>query len=400
MSNLNLLKGRKNSNKSVSNFIILGVLWSAVISNSWATNLEAEHKLEAIKQSLIDLAVKSNLQLGSSAYLDSQGVLHESSIISSDADVRCIRVLSYLQEGGIPSAEITADIFSAAQCPGTRPKIRRQAVLRVSADNLNLSHNDRVGDHYLSELLQVAESNFLSSLAGSNDWLVSSEIAYPSEYDHYVSGRSQDNASYRFDLTVRHNRLLKDRQTQFVSDSLDATYEMASWVAGQIPELDYTKPWPSQDLVYELTLVDRQTNSAIWSNKHVFRYPKVDRGYHKNTIPSSVKFDLKKINSSLVEQVTKAVDCRTDSYRLTVVPGRSDKFKISAGLSAGVAIGDQFLISADANILSQSLSLSGLSELGLAEVESVTRRTATLKYVAGPKPEGMGAISNSVALHF
>ena len=305
-----------------------------------------------------------------------------------------------MQEGGIPSAEITADIFSAAQCPGTRPKIRRQAVLRVSADNLNLSHNDRVGDHYLSELLQVAESNFLSSLAGSNDWLVSSEIAYPSEYDHYVSGRSQDNASYRFDLTVRHNRLLKDRQTQFVSDSLDATYEMASWVAGQIPELDYTKPWPSQDLVYELTLVDRQTNSAIWSDKHVFRYPKVDRGYHKNTIPSSVKFDLKKINSSLVEQMTKAVDCHTDSYRLTVVPGRSDKFKISAGLSAGVAIGDQFLISADANILSQSLSLSGLSELGLAEVESVTRRTATLKYVAGPKPEGMGAISNSVALHF
>jgi hypothetical protein len=109
---------------------------------------------------------------------------------------------------------------------------------------------------------------------------------------------------------------------------------------------------------------------------------------------------LKKITSSLIEQVTKAVDCHTDSYRLTVVPGRSDKFKISAGLSAGVAVGDQFLISADANILSQSLSLSGLSELGLAEVESVTRRTATLKYVAGPMPEGMGAISNSVALHF
>jgi hypothetical protein len=169
MSNLNLLKGRKNSNKSVVNFIMLGVLWSAVISNSWATNLEAEQKLEAIKQSLIDLAVKSNLQLGSSAYLDSQGVLHESSIISSDADVRGIRVLSYVQEGGIPSAEITADIFSAAQCPGTRPKIRRQAVLRVSADKLNLSHNDRVGDHYLSELLQVAEANFLSSMAGSNE---------------------------------------------------------------------------------------------------------------------------------------------------------------------------------------------------------------------------------------
>ena len=44
--------------------------------------------------------------------------------------------------------------------------------------------------------------------------------------------------------------------------------------------------------------------------------------------------------------------------------------------------------------------MAGLAELGLAEVESVTKRTATLRYIAGPKPQGIGGISNSIALHF
>ena len=77
-----------------------------------------------------------------------------------------------------------------------------------------------------------------------------------------------------------------------------------------------------------------------------------------------------------------------------------DRFKIASGSSVGVGVGDQFLISTNGNILSQSLSMAGLAELGLAEVESVTKRTATLRYIAGPKPQGIGGISNSIALHF
>ena len=57
---------------------------SFFLSCASAEEMTAEDKLESVKQSLVDLAMKSNLQLGSSAYIDSTGALHESSVISSD----------------------------------------------------------------------------------------------------------------------------------------------------------------------------------------------------------------------------------------------------------------------------------------------------------------------------
>jgi hypothetical protein len=113
-----------------------------------------------------------------------------------------------------------------------------------------------------------------------------------------------------------------------------------------------------------------------------------------------VKDSIGLINSQIISNATSAIDCHTDSHRLAVVPGRLDKFKIAAGSSAGVKVGDQFLIGGSDKILTQSLNMASLAGLGLAEVESVTNRTATLKYLAGPKPEGMGGISKSTALHF
>ena len=138
----------------------------------------------------------------------------------------------------------------------------------------------------------------------------------------------------------------------------------------------------------------------LWKDSLVFHYPSVARGYGKNTLPLPVKRQIAAINKRFVQDVTEALDCQTEHYPLNVVFGRHDRFKIYAGLLAGVNVGDQFLISANANILTQSLSMSGLAELGLAEVESISGRAAILRHTAGPQPKGLGVISNSVAIHF
>ena len=52
----------------------------------------AEDKLEAIKQALVDLALDSNVKIHSKAYLDGEGVLHESSTMTSDVEIRGVRV--------------------------------------------------------------------------------------------------------------------------------------------------------------------------------------------------------------------------------------------------------------------------------------------------------------------
>ena len=95
------------------------------------THLSASDKLQAVKQALVDLALETDVKLGSTAYLDAAGVLHESSILSSDSLVRGVRVLSYLEEAGIAIAKVDASILSDPSCPGSRPEIRREASVRV-----------------------------------------------------------------------------------------------------------------------------------------------------------------------------------------------------------------------------------------------------------------------------
>lgn len=380
--------------------LIFVLLWGICASPTNAESSLAEAKLEAIKQSLIDLAMKSNVQLGSTAYLDNKGVLHESSILSSDADIRGIRVLSYSEEAGIRTADVSANVFSLPQCPGTRPDVKRQALIRVRGEKLQEQSRVRVGDHYIGELLHAAESMLLAELTESKDWLVVPEVTYPTVYDQYVSGRIQDRAAYRFDIVISEKAASANGANQFLSKSRALSYNMGAWVAGKIPEVNYNKPWPKKQLVYELVLVDHQTNTPLWRRDLPLAYPRVDRGYHKISIPASVTDQIGTINGRLIEQATQAIDCHTDYFRLAIIPGTLEKFKIASGSSAGISVGDQFLISANANILSQSLSLSGLAELGLAQVESVTKSGAILRYLAGPKLQGIGSISNSVALHF
>lgn len=380
--------------------LIFVLLWGVCASPTNAESSLAAAKLEAIKQSLIDLAMKSNVQLGSTAYLDNKGVLHESSILSSDADIRGIRVLSYSEEAGIRTADVSANVFSLPQCPGTRPDVKRQALIRVRGEKLQEQSRVRVGDHYIGELLHAAESMLLAELTESKDWLVVPEVTYPTVYDQYVSGRIQDRAAYRFDIVISEKAASANGANQFLSKSRALSYNMGAWVAGKIPEVNYNKPWPKKQLVYELVLVDHQTNTPLWRRDLPLAYPRVDRGYHKISIPASVTDQIGTINGRLIEQATQAIDCHTDYFRLAIIPGTLEKFKIASGSSAGISVGDQFLISANANILSQSLSMSGLAGLGLAQVESVTKSGATLRYIAGPKPQGIGSISNSVALHF
>ena len=85
---------------------------------------------------------------------------------------------------------------------------------------------------------------------------------------------------------------------------------------------------------------------------------------------------------------------------MSALAGDEDRATINAGLIAGLVVGDQFLISSDANILDEVLSLSGLAGLALAEVESVQRHSATLKHIAGLQWPTAAQIKNAVALHF
>ena len=98
--------------------------------------------------------------------------------------------------------------------------------------------------------------------------------------------------------------------------------------------------------------------------------------------------------------MTNSVSCQPNYYKLGVVSGENDKFKIYAGNAVGIELGDQFLLSTSDGILDKSIKLAEINSLGLAEGEMINEKTAILKYLAGRKPVGLGEISRSTAVLF
>ena len=123
--------------------LTIALFWTNSVA---ADQLVAEAKLEAVKQRLVDLALQSEVRLGSSAYLDGNGVLHETSIMTSSADIRGVRILAYLDEAGISTASMDANIFANLECPGSRPDIRRQVSVRMVMDASYSGSDYRVGE--------------------------------------------------------------------------------------------------------------------------------------------------------------------------------------------------------------------------------------------------------------
>ena len=65
-------------------FVVLLISFS---SQLLADTFSPEEKLAAIKNSLVNLALESEVRLGAAAFIDTAGILHESSTITSDINV-------------------------------------------------------------------------------------------------------------------------------------------------------------------------------------------------------------------------------------------------------------------------------------------------------------------------
>lgn len=384
----------------LTHYFPVGILALAMgVSPAMATDYmpSASDRLQAIKQALVDMALKADVKLGSTAYLDAAGVLHESTVMKSDTLVRGVRVLAYLEEAGVTVAKVDASILSDPACPGARPGIRRQASVRV----VETADNSRVGDHYVSELATISQHALLKSLDDSKHWSVSAETAYGSSYERAVSGSAKDQVPYRFDIALRKRPALP-----YVSLELKKTNSYTFkkrraqelWRLEKIKSSDAYKPWPSASLEYELTLVDHARGVPLWRKRLPVTYPEVDRGYLKDPVPAKFTQKLAAITENFLVDINATMDCQTQYYQLNKIPGGSNIASINAGRISGVNVGDQFLISTDANILNQALSISGLAGLALAQVDSVTAHSATIKHIAGPS--WSGSVNQNVALHF
>ncbi len=422
-----------------------------------AEDFSPEEKLEAIKHALVDLAVGTEITLGSAAFIDSQGVLHESSHMTTRGNIRGVRVLSYLEEAGVPIANVEAAMLSDTNCPGARTDLRREALLRVGHRGVN----KRLGDHYLSEVASLSEEVLTTSLSGSQAWTTRPEVRFASTYENLVSGGSSYRVPYRFDVTISDHNPERTREgDRYVDKALnlgnkafnvvrygayvgksavDFAIGYSEWtgmsgaVWGLFPTLDddvsgidgeptskfplrkfagfyalsmlpaYARDvsgWRSSNIDLELVLVDRKLGKPLYRRIVTLDYPRLPKGYKRSAIPPGFRYQIVQATEQMIEEVTESLACTAQYYHVSNADQSSGTVMINAGSVAGVRVGDQFLLSTDPDVINAALNPSALASLGLARVESVNQHSAILKHIAGPKWTNAQANHSFVALYF
>ena len=340
-------------------------------NTSTATQFSAEDKLEAIKQALVDLALDSNIKINSKAYLDSGGILHESNTITSDIEVRGVRIESYVREkAGINTAKLRADLISDETCPGNRYGLVREAVVQV---NKNFK-NHRVGNHYLNEINETLENTVVDKLSSVEGWAVSGFSVEEPYYMRLVSGRPGNHAAYRIEISTR---LLPNKAGE--SDPFDAAIRKINVFRQK--KSDFL---PSQQLEVNITLSHVDIMAPLWRKSYSLRNPSEPVGYVRTALPNKFQDELSRAAESLILEMQQVFECRLEYFKIEKASVGEKGFVLKAGSFNGISEGDQFLLSKNPKILSQKRGSTSLNGLALAEVEFVEARKAKLIQIAGP----------------
>lgn len=383
---------------SRSGWLICILLLSHV--NTIAQTLTPEQTLGSLKQALVDYALENEIQLNSSAYLDN-GVLHESSVLSSQAMYRGVPTLVGSPERSTFQSQRTTQ--SERSCDESRSALRREALIRIDKDEELFSKHNSLGDHSFPELAAFIAKVFSDRIEGSKKWVVTEENEYGSDYDNYVLGTWADRAPYIFEIKIRPSSQkggLKEYGKAWFGSGIYQMQGFARRTANAIPGVYYPDSWPSADLQYQLTLIDRASQQQIWNQVGPLFFPRVKRAYFKSQFPSSLVDDIEALTEGFLSAVTMALQCEPHRFQLFVDKSGSGALEINAGLVAGISIGDKFLISASPDLLQEVLSNPKLDTLALARVESVDDHSARLKKIAGPSWPQTSEISSAIATHF
>ena len=328
-------------------------------------DLDAEARLESIKQALVDITLGSEIELSSAAYLDDSGVLRETSVMTTNAKVRGVRVLSYVKAAaGIAEAELNAEVLSDKSCPGGRSSLIREAVVQV-AQNYK---NHRVGNHYLNEINELLENTVVDKLSSVEGWSVSGFSVEEPYYMRLVSGRPGNHAAYRIEIYSRLLPGIEQSQRGLWRKKLTGSGKML----------------PARQVELEIVLKHRDSVAPLWQRSYTLKYPEEAAAYIKTSLPDKFQDELARAAESLIVEMQDVFKCRVEYFKITRAGSGEMGYVLQAGSFNGVKEGDQFLLSDNPAILNQVLGKEGLQGLGLAEIQRVNERTAVLTQIAGP----------------
>ena len=325
-----------------------------------AADLTPEQRLQAIRQALVEAAMKSSTRVSASSWMDTQGALREYNRFSSEVKVRDLQVTRY---GRDEAQEPQADIMAAATEPVEPARCNapqaKAALMHVMTVSLELSPYLSPAQRYPAQQVGfAARQRLLQAATQAQHWRLMTDPVFTRSYERMSYSHGEEHVQWQMQLTVAPAPvgLSTDEAGAFVLQwqvrapgHMHAMYSAQDVIVGAPAALALTTPKLDQELREAIDLA--------------------------------------------VQRLGKALDVHLscESPSLEVTQTEAGRLTINAGRRAGLRIGDKLMLS-DARVLPKhALEAGALDAAVLAEVKSVSLYQAELKQVAGRAQKFQGA---------
>ena len=330
----------------------------------------SEQVLKAIKEQLVAEAQIAETQVTNTAWLDSDGRLHESTMIRSDVRVRGVQVHRYLEEMRRPDVEITLDEKRGALPVCFAPDDHLVRTVKVhptmKTGQFDVNHMGivrQLGDVIQYELQQGFEH--------SPFWHTIRQQQVTSGYLQMVSGVVPEVSRYDMRVTISQGQPPQAHQIESIpgSDPVSTFFNGSpSW-------------FPESWVRVHLSLIDSANDGLIWQKRTNLRIPARPVSYTDEVLPRSMNQMTNELLSNWMVDLVQYARCEPIHFAL--MQQANNQMQIDGGTSSGISVGDQLLIIDRDTIPQRSLEPGALAELSLVQVTQTFENHAIIEHVAG-----------------
>jgi len=345
-----------------------------------STEASDQQTLIAIKEALVSEAQAVESQVINTAWLDSEGKLHESTMVQSGMRVRGIQVQAYLDEMQKPKVEVALDEKTGLlpQCFVKDDHLKRTVKVRPSVLN---------GQFIVDSegLARASASRMVSQFRGfferAPHWHVKPVGMQLDRYTQMMTGMSPGSSKFELQVTI--------------SEGLPPEAHQAEMIPGSDPVSSFFFGTPSkfsEDWI-RLTaeLIETGSQDRTWTGVADFRIPVRDVTYEAADLPRTLASLIDQQVETWSQELTQYALCEPIRFQLTEVSGG---LEVNGGADAGLRTGDQLLLIDESRIPSRVLEPGALADLSLVEVVAVEADQATLEYRAGaPISDATGKVA-------
>lgn len=346
---------------------------------------EYDTQLAAIRQAILDATLNRPTRVISSAWVDDKGALHESAHFHSEAQVRGVRVLSYVQ-GDEPVTEVSAEVLpwgwkpvgadQSCQAPPRhwRLPVGVQLVMPEGFSGPQLFASQT--------LLGLAQQAWAQNMQVSQRWRMHSvaQTAPQSDnnYMRALTGRTEERSGWVAEISLQpHAPAEAPRSwTKRVSQSLNQS-ESA-------PTLRWTL---SVRLGQKLSPTSRLVPQ--WQIEQIVSFSPQALAQSPSVWAQQMQGLLQDRMRQWVAQLDKQTECEPVQFH--VRRQGTPSLQLQAGLDSGLRPGDRVLLMDPAHVPGRMLEPGVAQHLALAQVVKVGAHSTELQQLAGPALASHGA---------